>query len=1599
MQAWERGDGALAKVVAEQTETCLAVYREDRSRIEQDANNELRISEGGYNNRQLEETVQNAVDAARRGGSRIEVRLTTDTLYVANDGEPFLDDGVSGLMASDLSRKEGESIGRFGIGFKSVLAISDRPRVFSRSVSFGFDKGWAASTLRQHGFVSPRYPTMRIAQVLDPHVHAAADPHLKEIMDWASTVVVLPLAAGYLGVSRRLMAFRPHFVLFAPHILQARFYDLTVWKGQSGDGVEHPEVTDNVVRRVANADGTVTLDVGGSSEVWSVAEAVHQPSAKARAEVGRIADREEVPVQYATKVPPATGVGQLWAYFPTRELTTLSGIVNAPWKLSDDRLSILDTRFNEEILTAALPRLVGQAVQAYESTNDPVRILDALPARGRENRGWADETINEPVMRHMRTVKSVPDGTGTLRKPEDLRWAGFGDDVERKWLQIWAEHPAAPKDRWIHPDGYATAERRAKVERLLHGGSWRANRSSTGEGPTAAPIEDWLEELVTDGSVVSSAAAIRLAARIAQDSGRIVDQGRRLRAAKGVLNARLIRLEDGTFRKPEKGRIFVRQSETDSGHGFVDARLVAEPGVKDALAVLGIVVFDHSGELRGLFARAKSPEVLHDQALKAETWRKVWQTARLIEDDEKVNRLFVEDFGSNLTSVVRVRTADGSWRGISDAYLEGRLVSRGTGKDQDCLIDPVFHTDMDVRVLRRMGAVDEPTYRPDPPREPWLQAYENTAADLFASRQKGSTPQRDRIVVTGTTAPWPLEPLIGMSAEARAVATDAFIRRGMPVPWTVQHGTNASYGRLKVPAPEIWFLRKYGALDIPGWGVLPPREVFQAFESVDSEIFPTAELSEAFAAELRLKTDPDDDDQMPSDAWKAYTARAATWTGSIETDLRRGKLYGWLPFKLPDEPLRLVARVGSRYQVVAPEHIGVTTDPAVYDSLIEAQVPALLLADDADCEKFVEEWDAKPGKDLLQEEIVTVTAGEPEYLLDLYPPLKLWVPVTEHEVQLQPCRRIERLVATPEGQKGRPIAQRRDGDVVHVTATDPAQVLTQVSSALNLDMSAADIRKVFDDMARQKTTKLVTEVRKAKSDDDRLVAAVGVDVLRRSLPKQVLDIIEGQSGQARPQEIAALARSVHGVSILKQPSILAALQENGLEPPREWVGRSRTRGWVEDLGFPTEWAGFTANARPAQETIDGPARLKPLHPYQVTVTERIKDLFLGTGSDRGMVALPTGAGKTRVAVEALVNGLRQGYIADDEPLVWIAQTEELCEQAAETWTHIWRAIGPEVPMNVGRLWGTNSVVEDPSSFQLVVAGKDKLRSVAENEGEKYEWLRGPSVVVIDEAHTSVTPEYTKALEWLGRSGRTRKVSQRRPLIGLTATPFRGRSQYETERLVSRYGSTRLDTGAFDDPDNPYLELQDMGVLAQVRPEILDGVKVNLTNQEVADIEKMSRLPSGVVERLGDDNDRTLRIVDDIVAKPEDWTVLVFASSVENSRTLAALLSHRGVPAVSISSNTEASARRHYVEEFKAGRIRVITNYGVLTQGFDAPKVRAVYVTRPTFSPNVYQQMIGRGLRGPLNGGSTEVTIVNVQDNFTQFGELLAFNQFEYLWQR
>src|SRR5262249_49938838 len=122
---------------------------------------------------------------------RIHVVLTEDALYVANQGDPLSESGVGALLSSHRSSKSGDEIGRYGLGFKSVLAVTTTPEILSRSGSIRFDPEDARRRIAERVSIASPVPTLRVARALDPMVEASEDPVLAELIPHVSTVVRL----------------------------------------------------------------------------------------------------------------------------------------------------------------------------------------------------------------------------------------------------------------------------------------------------------------------------------------------------------------------------------------------------------------------------------------------------------------------------------------------------------------------------------------------------------------------------------------------------------------------------------------------------------------------------------------------------------------------------------------------------------------------------------------------------------------------------------------------------------------------------------------------------------------------------------------------------------------------------------------------------------------------------------------------------------------------------------------------------------------------------------------------------------------------------------------------------------------------------------------------------------------------------------------------------------------------------------------------------------------------------------------------------------------------------------------------------------------
>uniref|UniRef100_UPI000C26A713 sacsin N-terminal ATP-binding-like domain-containing protein n=1 Tax=Geodermatophilus chilensis TaxID=2035835 RepID=UPI000C26A713 len=129
----------------------LAAWADSPARFREDANAEEDLVRGGYRDRLLVELAQNAADAAARGGvpGRLRLELADDgaggeVLRAANTGAPLDAAGVQGLATLRASAKRDElgSVGRFGVGFAAVLAVTDAPEVHSTTggVAFGADR-------------------------------------------------------------------------------------------------------------------------------------------------------------------------------------------------------------------------------------------------------------------------------------------------------------------------------------------------------------------------------------------------------------------------------------------------------------------------------------------------------------------------------------------------------------------------------------------------------------------------------------------------------------------------------------------------------------------------------------------------------------------------------------------------------------------------------------------------------------------------------------------------------------------------------------------------------------------------------------------------------------------------------------------------------------------------------------------------------------------------------------------------------------------------------------------------------------------------------------------------------------------------------------------------------------------------------------------------------------------------------------------------------------------------------------------------------------------------------------------------------------------
>ena len=447
--------------------------------------------------------------------------------------------------------------------------------------------------------------------------------------------------------------------------------------------------------------------------------------------------------------------------------------------------------------------------------------------------------------------------------------------------------------------------------------------------------------------------------------------------------------------------------------------------------------------------------------------------------------------------------------------------------------------------------------------------------------------------------------------------------------------------------------------------------------------------------------------------------------------------------------------------------------------------------------------------------------------------------------------------------------------------------------------------------------------------------------------------------------------------------------------------------FVSELRLPRIFAGIRSSGRRERKLEVVPkSEMKPLQNYQKNMQKQIENIL--NGSDEGtraIVTLPTGAGKTRVVVEAIVQFLNKNGI--EKNILWIAQSDEVCEQAVACFRQIWEQYGRGGTLNIFRAWGDNDI---PTADEqgIIVAGIQKLHS--NKSMENLNWIYEKEMlkaVFIDEAHHSTAPSYMDVLNRLEITPFLEEGSYRMndkvPLIGLTATPERTDGS-ETKDLIAMYGKKRIYPTAKFKPardsegklfgdewkDIRFMKerLTKFKFLADAKFHGIEpGRKFVMNERESKD---QARGGEKYVSRIATEVERNQNIKKTIIRwAKKGKKILYFGTNVSQSNAMAKLLEKADIKSVCITADTRYAARKLYIDSFNdrdSGDVQVMCNYNVLATGFDAPKIDVVIIARPTTSVVAYQQMVGRGLRGEVFGGNegNRCDIVTVKDNIYKF---------------
>lgn len=350
-------------------------------------------------------------------------------------------------------------------------------------------------------------------------------------------------------------------------------------------------------------------------------------------------------------------------------------------------------------------------------------------------------------------------------------------------------------------------------------------------------------------------------------------------------------------------------------------------------------------------------------------------------------------------------------------------------------------------------------------------------------------------------------------------------------------------------------------------------------------------------------------------------------------------------------------------------------------------------------------------------------------------------------------------------------------------------------------------------------------------------------------------------------------------------------------------------------------------------------------PYQKTAVEEVYRRYENQRR-KLLLHLPTGAGKTVIATLII------DKLLTTQPefgrILFVAHRQEIIDQTAKTLKKQLRHLS--IAIEQGKRTASTKAKITIASVQSLVARKEKF------DPRKF------SLIICDECHRALSPSWKAVIQHFYDNGNPDTL-----LLGMTATPRRtdGRSAVDVfEEVAFEISRTDLQDLGYLVPMHYYTVQTQLG---------LERLKMSAGDFQVNALSAVMNYPQ--VREL------TLRAWRE---KGFGKKTIVFCAGVEHAHRIAEEMTQFGVRAATIDGKTQG--RESLLNAFKEGELDVITNYGVLTEGFDDPSVECILMARPTTSPLVYNQCIGRGLRiAPQKNACVVIDIVDRNTHQLQYG--------------